>query len=311
MGELADKYKSGQHPQLPKSTPSALSRSLSRPPPVPEKDAPVARSTSQATSHSATSSKSGPDLPPKHTRLEFLLSSLMRTRTNAALSDQALSPNKKDQGEATRPEQPKKKQRGHPVLEAEPARPPRVLSPASPNVRPLPRTTPGGKLLIARPGVGTTTGTTSPVKQHSASNLFSNLAEKARSTRTGATGRKQTASASTTASSTGGSGRGRNAAAATGTGTTKGAATTKSARRFSSISESSEGSTSAPVKKGTTKGATGAADKEGAPPSTTKRSVMGTIRKGVTGAGVTKKTATAKTAAQASTATGRVLRKRT
>lgn len=157
-------------------------------------------------------------------------------------------------------------------------------------------------------------GTPSPVKQHGASNIFSNLAEKARSTRPGASPRKQTASTSTTASSAGGSVRGRKAATATGagTGTVKGAVTTKTTRRFSGISESSEGSTAAAVNKATGTVATGAGDVEMPPPSPTKRSIMGTIRKGVTGAGAaTKKAAAAKTAAPASAATGRVLRKRT
>ncbi|KUI65909.1 hypothetical protein VM1G_01716 [Cytospora mali] len=291
MGDLADKYRNGQHPQVSKSTPSAFSTSISLPPPVPEKDTPVARQTSQATSHTTTSSKAGPGRPPKRS------------------SEQVLGTDKENLSKAEESE-PKKKQRGQPVPEAEPTRQSRVLSPASANVRTLPRTTPG-KLLIARSGANTVAGSSSPVKQSSASNLFSNLADKARSTRPGASPRKQTASASTTASSAGGSARGRKNATATGTGTTKGAATGKKTRRFSGISESSEESTSTVVKKVSTKGATGAAEKEGAPPLATKRSVIGTIRKGVTGAGATKKTTAAKTAAPASTATGRVLRKRT
>lgn len=68
MGELADKYKNGQHPQLSRSTPSALPTSFARPPPVPEKDTPVARTISQTASNVAASSKLGPGRPPKQTR---------------------------------------------------------------------------------------------------------------------------------------------------------------------------------------------------------------------------------------------------
>lgn len=311
MGELADKYKNGQHSQPPKPTPSAFSTSVSLPPPVPEKDTPVARQTSQATSSTSTSSRPGPGRPPKHTRFGTLLSHPIRTHANAALSDQALRTDKENLGKAEEPEQLKKKQRGHPVTEAEPTKSSSVLSPASANVRTLPRTTPGGKSLASRPGASTVVGTSSPVKQSSASNLFSNLAEKARSTRPGASPRKQTASTSTTASSAGGPARGRTPAKAAGTGSIRGAATAKTTRRASIISESSEGSTSTVVKKGTTKGVTSAVDKEMAPPPSTKKSVMGTIRRGVTGGGVSKKTAASKKASTASTATGRVLRKRT
>lgn len=68
MGELADKHKNGQHPQLSKPTPSAFSSSASRPPPVPAKDTPGARPISQATSQTTTAPKRGPGRPPKRTR---------------------------------------------------------------------------------------------------------------------------------------------------------------------------------------------------------------------------------------------------
>ncbi|KAK7745359.1 hypothetical protein SLS53_002855 [Cytospora paraplurivora] len=312
MGELADQYKNGQHPQLSKPTPSARSTSYPRPPPVPEKDTPVARQTSHTSSHTTTSSKRGPGRPPKQARFGNLRSSGIRTRANVIPRDRGLGTEKENRGRETGSEQLETKQRDHPNAEAGPAKATRILSPASPNVRSLPRTTPGGKPLVSQPGARSAAGTPSPVKQHSASNIFSNLAEKARSTRPGTSPRKQAASTSTTASSAGGSARGRKAATATGAGTVKGAVTTKTTRRFSGISESSEGSTAAAVKKATARGATGAGDMEMPPPSPTKRSVMGTIRKGVTGAGAaTKKAAAAKTAAPASAATGRVLRKRT
>ncbi|KAL1878668.1 hypothetical protein Daus18300_001943 [Diaporthe australafricana] len=208
--------------------------------------------------------------------------------------DQISGAGKENETESAELEQPKKRTRGHPAPPGESTKASRVLSPASSNIRTLPRTTPGGK-SFTRPGLSTVAGPSSPVKQHSSSNLFSNLAEKARST----TGRKQTASTSTTASSAGGSTRGRKPAT--------GATTSKTARRVSGISESSESSTSTVVKKGTAKAAT----KETAPAPATKRTVMGTIRRGVTGTGTAKKAAAAKPAkTPASTATGRVLRKR-
>ncbi|ROW11521.1 hypothetical protein VMCG_01129 [Cytospora schulzeri] len=290
MGDLADKYRNGQHPQQSRPTASAFSTSVSLPPPVPEKDTPVSRQTSQATSHTTASSKSGPGRPPKQN------------------SSQVVRPDKENPVQAIDSEPVKKKQRSQPAPETEPTKHSTVLSPASANARPLPRTTPGGKPTVTRPGANTVAGPPSPVKHSSASNLFSNLAEKARSTRPGASPRKQTAS--TTASSAGGPARGRTAATTTATGATKGAATTKTTRRASVISESSEGSTSTVMRKGTTKGATSATDKEMAPPPSTKKSVMGSIRRGMTG-GASKKTTAAKTAAPASTATGRVLRKRT
>jgi hypothetical protein len=73
MGELADKHKNGQHPQVSKPSPSAFPFSVSRPPPVPEKDAPSNRPISQATSQTTASFKRGPGRPPKRTRYGTLL----------------------------------------------------------------------------------------------------------------------------------------------------------------------------------------------------------------------------------------------
>ncbi|POS76073.1 hypothetical protein DHEL01_v205524 [Diaporthe helianthi] len=290
MGELADKHNNGQHPQVSKPTPPAFSSSVFRPPPVPEKDTPGTRPTSQATSEATTAPKRGPGRPPKRT------------------SDQISGAGKENETEPAELEQPKKRTRKQPPP-ADSVKASRVLSPASTNARTLPRTTPGGKPWLSRPGLATVAGpsspTKSPTKQHSSSNLFSTLAEKARSTRTDATGRKQAVSASTTASSTGGSARGRKPAA---TATTSEAAS-KTARRASGISESSESSTSTVVKKGTGKAAQ-TVTKEATTASGTKRTVMGTIRRGVAGTG-SKKTAAAKaTKTPASTAMGRVLRNR-
>lgn len=230
----------------------------------------------------------------------------MSTRANLQ-SDQISGAGKENETESAELEQPKKRTRAQPP-QGESTKESRVLSPASSNIRTLPRTTPGGKAAMTRPGLNTVAGASSPVKQHSSSNLFSNLAEKARSTRTAAAGRKQTASTSTTASSAGGSARGRKAAQGAGANTS--ATTSKTARRVSGISESSESSTSTVVKKGTARAAQDAT-KETAPAPSTKRTVMGTIRRGMTGTGATKKAAAAKsTKTPASAATGRVLRNR-
>lgn len=165
---------------------------------------------------------------------------------------------------------------------------------------------PGGKPLLTRPTPAPENATgpsKSPVKQSSTTNLFSNWAEKARSTRKDAGGKRGNASTSTTASLATGSVRGKKPGTASATGTTKGAATAK-ARRISDISESSESSTSTVAKDGAAK----ATEKKAAPAPSKRAGVMGTIRRGVTG-GTTKKAAALK-AAPTSTATGRVLRKR-
>lgn len=204
------------------------------------------------------------------------------------------------------PEIPKKG-RDSPTDEAEENKNTRGLSPASTNVRSLPRPTPSARLHVTRPILAAEDApgpSKSPVKQSSASNIFSNLAEKARSTRTGAVGKKGNQSASSTASSATGTVRGRKPAAST---TTKATTTTKTQRRASGVSESSESTTSTAAKKSTERSA--AAEENTAAAASKKVSVVGTIRRGVAGTGVTKKATTAKEA-QASTATGRVLRKR-
>lgn len=309
MGELADKHKTGQHPQQVKPTPSFSVSHSSRPPTVPEKDTPLGRPASIAAGASCatTSSRPGPGRPPKRIRFEATLPSPIRIHTNT-LSNEISGNGKENSVAAIESDGPKKKARGNPAVEAEATKVSKVLSPASANIRPMARPTPGGKPNLTRsapaPAPENAPGPSrSPVKQSSTTNLFSNWAEKARSTRKDAGVKRGNASTSTTASSATGSVRGRKPGTASATGTTKGPATA-TAPRFSGISESSEGSTSTVVK-----GAKKAAEKTAAP--TTKRAgVMSTIRRGVTGG--TKKTAATKATktTPASTATGRVLRRR-
>ena len=204
---------------------------------------------------------------------------------------------------------PKKKARPGPAAADIARNPAQVLSPTSSNSRLNPRDRPASpaKSGIARP--------VSPTKLASATNLLSNMVEKARSTRAAATNRKTTTS--TTASSSNGS----TTTASTSTRGRRGAVAhppsyasrpaTRTARRVSAISESSDGSTSTVVRK---RPATAMAAPIKAPPA--KRTVMSTIKKGVgASTAAAKKTAAVATAARLQAApaagTGRVLRKRT
>lgn len=191
--------------------------------------------------------------------------------------------------------------------EAGVARNTKALSPSSANIRPLPRATSNAKAIITRPlppPEDVPRHSKSPVKQVSATNLFSSWAEKARSTRTGATGKRGNPPAAATASSTTGATKGKKPATTT---TTKTVTATKTQRRASGISESSESGAST-VSKSTASGNAASMDKA-APAGSKRAGVIGTIRRGVTGTTTTKKAPVAKPA-PASTATGRVLRKR-
>ncbi|WYZ42948.1 hypothetical protein EsH8_VI_000647 [Colletotrichum jinshuiense] len=187
---------------------------------------------------------------------------------------------------------PKKKHRAAPATLSSS----QVLSPTSSNTRSLVRerpSSPSKSSQIARP-------MPSPVKQHtSARSALTSMVEKAKKTGRGAPPRALTAS---TASS--------NASApAPATGTvpptrTRRANTTTASKAPSRpgtrtgkrVSDSSEGSTGTVVKKTTA----------AAPP---KRTVMGTIRKGV-GAATARKPAAPKSAPASTTGSTRVLRKR-
>ncbi|KXH31389.1 hypothetical protein CSIM01_04008 [Colletotrichum simmondsii] len=188
---------------------------------------------------------------------------------------------------------PKKKHRAAPA----PLSSSQVLSPTSSNTRSLarerPPSSPSKSSQIARP-------TSSPVKQHnSARSALSSMVEKAKKTSRTAPSRPLNAStASSNASAP---------APATGTAPptrTRRANTTTAAKAPSRpgtrtgkrVSDSSEGSTGTVVKK----------TAAGAP---AKRTVMGTIRKGV-GAATARKPAAPKSAPASAASTTRVLRKR-
>ncbi|KAH8905595.1 hypothetical protein BR93DRAFT_929863 [Coniochaeta sp. PMI_546] len=276
MGDLLAKRTAEQ--QQKTTVPPASSF---RPPPVPPKDVIVGRPALQRTAQG-----------------NAFVASPVRV---AKRSSEDISGGDKE-NEMAHIDNPKKKPRANPAGAAtRPApNPSQVLSPASSNSRVLPpreraAAAPSpGRSFIARP--------VSPTKPApSNSGMFSSMVEKARSTRAAATTRKTTTSS--TASSASGSAattRARKAAAAAAPASRAGA-TSRAARRVSAISESSDGSTGTVVRKRTTTAAA-------APATTAKRTVMGTIRKGVTGT-ATKKAPAAK-AAPAAASTGRVLRKR-
>ncbi|CAK7210753.1 hypothetical protein SCUCBS95973_000895 [Sporothrix curviconia] len=304
MGDLLLKHSTEQQ----KPTASKQTTTTTRvPPPVPEKDYKLARSV-VSRAESPRAAHAAVNRPLKR------------------LSDQLASGDKENQNAHL--DNPKKRQRGGANLPgASGTQPGQVLSPASSNSRLNPRDreraaaaappSSPAKSFIARP--------MSPTKQASATNLISSMVEKARATRA-ATTRKPTTS-STASSAAGGATataartRGRGAATATAAPASRStaAATARNARRISGISESSEASTSTVVRKvgrpaaGTTAstarkvtGTTAAA--------AAKKTVMSSIKKGVTSA-TTKRAASAKTAASTATASattrsGRVLRKR-
>lgn len=178
-------------------------------------------------------------------------------------------------------------------------RPAQILSPTSSNSR-LNRPRPASpvKSAIARPA--------SPLKNSgptrtTATSVLSSMVEKAKATRAGAA-RKVTATSNASSSSSGTTAatRTRRAAAPAASRAPASRPATRNARRVSSNSETSEGSTGTVVKRG-------AAAK---PASATKRGMMSSIRKGVTGGAKKAATKAAAPAAAPTTGTGRVLRKR-
>ncbi|KFG87845.1 hypothetical protein MANI_001051 [Metarhizium anisopliae] len=178
-------------------------------------------------------------------------------------------------------------------------RPNQILSPTSSNSRLANRDRPvsPAKPQIPRPG--------SPLKSTAASraaatSVLSSMVEKAKATRTRGTRKVTTtseaSSASTTATKT------RRPATATASRAPVSRPVTRTGRRPSETSDTSEASAGTVVRK--------PAMSKRAAPAVTRTTVMGTIRKGVTGA--TTKRAAAKAAAPSATtaASGRVLRKR-
>ncbi|KAL0936611.1 uncharacterized protein CTRU02_208826 [Colletotrichum truncatum] len=239
--------------------------SVSRPPPVPEKDFPP-----RANPHKLA--------PP--------------ARPAKRLSDAMAGGDKENEQILN----PKKKHRAGPATTALSSS--QILSPTSSNTRSLIRDRPlssPSKSQIGRP-------VSSPAKQHnSARSALTSMVEMAKKTGRGAPTRGL---ASSTASSN--ASAPVNSSAPVPTRTRRANTTTASkppsrpaTRTGKRVSDSSEGSTGTVVKK------TSAA----APAATTKRTVMGTIRKGV-GASTTRKPAAPKSAPASTAGSTRVLRKR-
>ncbi|KAK4187989.1 Borealin N terminal-domain-containing protein [Podospora australis] len=316
MGDLLAKYSSSSSEQ---TATAASSRAITQGPPVPEKDSTTSR--------------------PPITRGGYPMAPPPAGRPAKRLSHE-ISGGDKENEVVEQLENPKKRPRannGNPVGDHHPFSRSQnnILSPTSSNTRTVPRAvgTPAGvRSGIARP--------VSPTKgAMAASNLLSNIVDKARptpgrpatssSTASSANNplaRKHTATPSTSSSSAATTTTTAAAAAAKRKrGATVGAAATvapasrpatRTGRRISGTSESSEGSTSTVVRK---RPATAPGDRP--PPAksagsnagkTSKRgAMMSSIKKGVAGA-TSKKTGAGGSvkAASSTTGTGRVLRKR-
>ncbi|KAJ4165597.1 hypothetical protein LMH87_007221 [Akanthomyces muscarius] len=235
-------------------------------PPVPAKDGPVSRSTAQ-----------------KHS------SRPNTARSNKRLSTEISGGDKENEidGEAM-------KKRVRAAMQDNSVRPTQVLSPTSSNSRLAHREIPTSptKSYLSRPG--------SPLKAGgarsaaSATTMLSNMVEKAKAAR--AAGSRKVTTSSSTASS-----RGAAPAPASAAKTRRAAPAkqqparpaTRTGRRISAHSETSEASNGTVVRKPVASKASTA---------TTKKSVMGSIRKGV---------ANSRATAPTTSSSGRVLRKRT
>ncbi|OAA42911.1 Borealin-lik [Beauveria brongniartii RCEF 3172] len=236
-------------------------------PPVPAKDGPLSRTTAQKQSSRPNTA-----------------------RSNKRVSTEICGGDKENEVDG---ETMKKRVRA--AMQDNPVRPTQILSPASSNSRLANREIPMSptRSYISRPG--------SPLKAGgvrsavSATTMLSNMVEKAKAARAAST-RKVTTTSSTTASSRGAAARPASAAK------TRRAAppkqqparpATRTGRRVSAHSETSEASNGTVVRKPVASKASTAS---------TKKSVMGSIRKGV---------ANSRATAPTTSSSGRVLRKRT
>ncbi|KAG7292119.1 hypothetical protein NEMBOFW57_002152 [Staphylotrichum longicolle] len=284
MGELMEKYSTEQQPKPSATTGTA------RGPPVPAKD-------------------KVPSRPP----------------TRGAIAPPSAHPTKRRSHEISGGDKenemqtPQKKKRAYTTTDAT-RNPTHVLSPTTSNSRVAPRTvaTPG-RSGIARPVV-------TPGRAVLATNILNKMVEGARSvhrptasttTVTAGAARKATTSASTATAAA----RKRGATVTAGMhpapsssqqSTTSSRPATRTARRASGTSESSEGSTSTVIRKRPMTAPPGAQPKPPPTAAAAKRTVMGTIKKGVTGGGTGagRKTPAGTATAAGAKGTGRVLRKR-
>ncbi|OAA53780.1 Borealin-lik [Niveomyces insectorum RCEF 264] len=343
MGDLLQKYAAEQKPLPPPKQTVGGAAGTDRhavPPPVPEKDVSPSRSAVSR----------GPPSSPQATRAHAAVGRPMKR-----LSDALAGGDKENQNALL--ENPKKRQRGHPTAATGAQRSTQqVLSPASSNSRLNPRDrdrdrdraaarpSSPAKSLLARPL--SPTKPLSPAKQAAATNLLSSMVEKARATRAAAATRKATTSSSgsSAAAATGTRTRARGTGATTAAAAAAGAATNRSttaaaaaaartARRASGTSASSDASASTVVRRvgrpaaaSTARKATGTkatATAAAAAAPAAKRTVMSSLKKGVTNAtasrkapaarsaaGATATAATTTTTASTTTRSGRVLRKR-
>ncbi|KAM5356091.1 hypothetical protein ACJ41O_002737 [Fusarium nematophilum] len=204
------------------------------------------------------------------------------------------------ENEVEQEENAKKRVRGAQNTDVAHVRPAQVLSPTSSNSRLANRSRPASPIKsgIARPA--SPLKNPGPARSATATNMLSSMVEKAKATRAGVT-RKVTAASSTSSSSasTTAATRTRRAAATTASRTAASRPATRTGRRVSANSETSEASSGTVVRK--------TAASRAAP---AKKGVMSSIRKGPA-TGTTRKAAATKTNPPATTSnTGRVLRKR-
>ncbi|KAF4974182.1 hypothetical protein FZEAL_8887 [Fusarium zealandicum] len=215
-------------------------------------------------------------------------------RSNKRMSN-AISGDKENEMEHD--ENAKKRIRGAPNADMAPIRPALVLSPTSSNSRLANRPSSPVKSGIARPASPLKNG--APARSGTASSILSSMVEKAKATRAGVTRKVTTASSSSSGStSTTAASRTRRAAAPTASRSTASRPATRTGRRVSANSETSEASSGTVVRKGATSRAGPA-----------KKGVAGSVRKGAA-TGTTRKPASKATASSTTSSTGRVLRKR-
>ncbi|KAG5995601.1 hypothetical protein E4U52_008020 [Claviceps spartinae] len=271
---------------LQKHAQQEQSKNVSKPPPIPAKDAPVSA-------------------PPRH----LLARSLPTGRGYKRMSNE-ISGNKENAVEHVGGT--KKRARIPPVDNGR-LRPGQVLSPTSSNSRLTNRDrhTSPTKSFIARPGSPLkASGTSRSAATTTTANLLSSMVEKAKANRAKGTKKVFTTSEMSNSSTTGttAASRARRNGGATAAKAASYRPGTRNGRRASNTSETSEGSA------GTVATKASLPLKAGPQTQTTKSSVMGSIRKGMTGgtrkavgaAATTKSTTTPATTA----AGGRVLRKR-
>ncbi|KAF5023577.1 hypothetical protein F66182_4335 [Fusarium sp. NRRL 66182] len=214
------------------------------------------------------------------------------TRNKKRMSD-AISGNKEN--EINHDQNAKKRVRGAPNTDVSHVRPTQILSPTSSNSRMTNRPVSPIKSSIARPASPLKSSTASS-RSAAATNMLSNMVEKAKATRAGVS-RKMTTGSTASSASVGTTTATKNRRAATST-ASRGPPSrpaTRTGRRSIANSESSEASSGTVVRKGAA--AKGSGARKGTVSSTRKGTTAGTTRKATT------KTST-------STATGRVLRKR-